>query len=126
VSSSSAPSPEQEAKRIVEAHVPHYAEIDRGALADAIRWAIMQGQITARQPLNVTPDQVPAIAYQIISFVEDYATTLHASSYCRVANELAACKRRVLALHGIEAPAIPRKPVASAASPVQKRKAARA
>jgi hypothetical protein len=119
--------PYQQAREIVEANVPEDSGVERAALVEAIRRAILLGQIEARQPLELTPEMAPAIVYQIVSFVDDYCARLHQSGYPVAANALQTCKRRVLAIHGIKAPeSVPKKGVQSQGLGDVKRKAARA
>jgi hypothetical protein len=117
-------SPAQTGKRIAEAHIPLDSQISRVALAEDIRWAIIQGQIEAQQPLELSRSQAATIVYQIVSFVDEYCVRLSHSSYPKQISALDECRRRVLKVHGIEA--IERKPVMSAASQVVRGKAERA
>lgn len=93
--------PTEKAQQIVDSHIPEGGAVDRGALADAIRWAIVQGQIAARQPPEVTLDQAPAIARQIVWFIDDYLRRMRGASYVVQADALRYCRARVLELHGI-------------------------
>jgi hypothetical protein len=112
--------PYELAKQIVEEHVPESSRVRRSSLIEAIRRAILLGQIEARKPLDVTPQMVPAIVYQFVDFVNDYRERLQYEEYPAAANALQDCIREVLALHGVE-PAISRKPVAGEARPARKR-----
>lgn len=70
-------------------------------MAEAIRRAIIQGQIAARQPPEVELTRAPAIVKQIVSFVDHYMSRMRGASYAEQANVLQACRTKVLALHGI-------------------------
>ena len=89
----------QVAKRIVDTHAPELPE--RAELEEAIRLAIVQWQIEARQPVEMSPLQACGIAYQIVVFVDDWNARLRGSDYPEQANELQALRGRVLAVLGI-------------------------
>jgi hypothetical protein len=118
VINSKTPTPAEVADGIVEAHIPERSKISRLALSDAIRWAIIQGQNEARQPLGLSGEHIPAIVRQFVGFTDDYCARLHGAGYDKAANALEACRARVLAIHGMAN--AERKPVGRVEKPMSK------
>lgn len=88
-------------RTIAEVHLPDGTEMSRARLAEAIRWAIIQGQIEARQPPKLPHATAPMIVRQIVCFVDDYLLRLYGADYVELANKLQHCKTRVFKLHGV-------------------------
>jgi hypothetical protein len=94
-------SPSEKAEQIVRMHLPDGPEAARLGLTEAIRWAIVQGQIEARRPPEVELARAPAIVQQIVSFVDEYLLRMRGANYVEQANELEALRARVAAAHGL-------------------------
>jgi hypothetical protein len=94
-------SPAEVAEQIAKQYLPDAPEGKRYALAEAIRWAVLQGQIEARQPPEVELARAPAIVKQIVNFVDHFLLRMRGASYAEQANELETARGRVLAAHGI-------------------------
>lgn len=94
-------SPAETARGIAERHLQDASEGDREALTEAIRWAIIQGQIAARQPPEVELTRAPAIVNQIVWFVDHWLVRMRGANYAEQANALQECRSKVLVLCGI-------------------------
>ena len=99
--------PAQAAEQIARTHLPDGPKAAQLGLAEAIRWAIVRGQIDARQPPEVELARAPAIVRDIVDLVDGYLVRMRGASYVELANELRTVRTRLLAAHGI----VPDKPV---------------
>ena len=110
---------DERARKVVNECVPAEARgVDRQALVDGIRYAMVQAQTDVLQPPELRPGAAPLIVETVVRFVDHYLRRLRSAAYFDQANALRECRVRVLALHGI-----PAKPAASETAP---RKRARA
>lgn len=91
-------SPAETGERIALAHLADAEPAARLALAEDIRWAIVQGQIAARQPPELELVRADAIVRQLVSFTDDLLLRMPGASYAEQANALEACRARVLAM----------------------------
>jgi hypothetical protein len=114
--------PFETARDIVDSHVPENSGVRREALADAIRWAIIQAEIQARQPAELPASMAGTVVYRMLYWIDRYRSMV-GSGPAELENLLREARADVCALHGIEV--IERKPVRSAESSVR-RKVARA
>lgn len=90
--------PYERARSIVQNYASEDGKFNRPALVEEIRRAIIQGDIESRQPKEFSPDEAGSITYQIVSFVDSWIETWRECGYPRQANELQACRRKVIAL----------------------------
>ncbi|MGP0071220.1 MAG: hypothetical protein ACLPWF_04720 [Bryobacteraceae bacterium] len=88
------------AQSIAEQHLAAAPAAARLALAEDIRWAIIQGQIAARQPPELPPSMASTIVYRILHFVDEYRARL-GSGAPELENLLRQARAEVCALHGI-------------------------
>ena len=86
------------AQSIVKEHCPLGAPINRKALTDAIRWALIRADIDKRQPKELSPSQAGTIVYAILFFVDEWIRTLKDEDYPEQANRLRLCRTKVLAI----------------------------
>ena len=90
--------PYEQARQIVEEYAPQGAPVNRKALIDAIRWAIIRADIEKRQPRELPASEAGSIVYQILYFVDGWIARFRHLEYPRQANELAACRRKIVAI----------------------------
>jgi hypothetical protein len=117
--------PVEEARRIVDQYAPEIGR--REELMEAIRWAIVQGQIAAKQPPELPASMAGTIVYQVLFFVDEVLDRLRGSDVVEQANELRLVRARVVRMFGITPlnnADVHKKPVVTQGS--QKRKVARA
>jgi hypothetical protein len=88
----------EKAHSIVENCCPQGSPINRKALREAIRWAIVQADLERRQPKELTPAQAGSMAYQILYFVDEWTRVFHECAYPTQANRLAACRASIIAI----------------------------
>ncbi len=102
--------PVETAKRIVFTHLPDAPERKRQSLVEEIRWAIVQGQIEARQPLELPPAAAASIVYEILFFIDEYMDRLQGACYTVQLRQLQVARRKILKLHKIAESQQPRLP----------------
>lgn len=96
--------PPDRARLIMETFFKPGVRLNKAALEEEIRWALVQAHIEALQPPELERN-APAIVVQIMAFIQDYRIRLRSAQYAEQANALQECKRVVMGLE--------RKPVQS-------------
>ena len=99
----------EQAERIVEEHCPRGTPINRKALTEAIRRAIIRADIDNRQPKELSPAQAGTMVYQILFFVDEWIRTLEGADYPDQANRLRQCRAKILAIAKGELTIAPRR-----------------